>query len=377
MLKQLFYVASTLGVTAVLFRALMKSRKRIINKDTQSSYLDRVCESCQNLQCEEIAKVDEQKVKEFIARLNIVDVRMKGGALASGGALCDFSHLNFESVPQEAGFITLLHALDFGSGFRKELHRACEGRGAYLTVKAGMSALFTSNPSLPASFLANMSDSQIGEYFQLPLQYEGKSSGLLPFVQLLGTSVREVGTQIQRLGFATMSDFVISTLRSSPRETRASYFVAALVDNFPLTFDDAYIFPGTSQHVYLYKKAQLVTGELYHRFRKETPLFDFGDGPCLTAFVDNVICATLRQNGVVKCCAELDRMIDQGEPLPRGSAFEVALRAKALAGVEAVVEGVEHSITSVELGNYLWAYLGKEATCRNYPRHATKDTCFY
>jgi len=189
--------------------------------------------------------------------------------------------------------------------------------------------------------------------------------------------IREVGGVLQRKRFSSVTDFVMHVMQNSPRETRAADLVNALVDFFPLTFNDSYTYPSSTQQVYLYKKAQLVVGELYHRFRREDPLFDFGDGPRLTAFVDNVICATLRQCGVVSCSSELNRRIEQGECLPRGSVWEVALRAKALAGVEAVVEGSSHAITSVELGNYLWGYLGKEPACRMYPRHATKDTCFY
>lgn len=82
------------------------------------------------------------------------------------------------------------------------------------------------------------------------------------------------------------------------------------------------------------------------------------------------------------------RKIEHGTELPTGSVDEVALRAAALCGVEAVVQAVADAATRSsdchgnqqerlspnELGNYLWGILGKEL--RHFPRIATK-TVFY
>jgi hypothetical protein len=130
--------------------------------------------------------------------------------------------------------------------------------------------------------------------------------------------------------------------------------------------------------VTLYKKAQLVVGELYHRFRKEDPRYDFPDGGKLTAFIDNVIVAVLRKLGVVKCSQELEQKIESHVELLSGSEEEVSLRAAAMIGVETISRlrsGDE--LTPVELGNYLWGYLGKTPEFRPFTRHATRNTVFY
>lgn len=59
-------------------------------------------------------------------------------------------------------------------------------------------------------------------------------------------------------------------------------------------------------------------------------------------------------------------------PLTRGWLCYTALH-----GVEVVCEITEGKLIPIELGNYLWAVLGKEPSFRKYERHATKDTVFY
>ena len=56
---------------------------------------------------------------------------------------------------------------------------------------------------------------------------------------------------------------------------------------------------------------------------------------------------------------------------------QVSFRAKALEGVETIVQMTGNQLMAIELGNYLWAVLGKEPSFRKYERHATQDTVFY
>ena len=161
----------------------------------------------------------------------------------------------------------------------------------------------------------------------------------------------------------------------------AAALVADLVSTFPGTFDDRYILrDGTPERmeVALFKKAQLVVGELYHRFREEDARFAFNDGDRLTAFIDNVIVAVLRKVGVVRCCDALTASIESNELLASGSEAEVSLRAAAMAGVEAIAKlRSADGLTPVELGNYLWGFLGKSPEYRKFTRHATRDNVFY
>lgn len=154
--------------------------------------------------------------------------------------------------------------------------------------------------------------------------------------------------------------------------TPAADFVWLLVDLFPTTFDDTYTVH--TKRVCFYKKAQLVTGELYHRFRDHDVRFQFADGQQLTAFIDNVIVAALRYKRIVVPNAAMTQAIEAGDDIPMGSVEEVSLRAAALCAVDAVVQGT--TLSSCELGNYLWGSLGKLKDVRQFARHSTK-TLFY
>ena len=340
-----------------------------------------------------------------------------------------------------------MHALDFGGGWRQELH-AYHGLGAWATVKPGLQRLFAQTPELEARTLASLSTAEAARLWRL----EGDAAApLAPFVAALRGVCNEVGRRLLDCGDATVAAFLARCLwRHRHSAAPAARLVAELVAAFPRTFDDRHELRG--REVHLYKKAQLVrlahwsrggracpvgggasqrvkplahrpsypspppasalawpqvVGELHHRFRGEDARFAFADGHRLTAFIararrsnpaphlprvfadaglparsqDNVICAVLRKEGVVRVSAALEAAIESHTPLPSGSEAEVALRAAAMTGVEAVVREVTAAgrgpLTPSELGNYLWGGLGKTHAYRSFTRHATKDTVFY
>ncbi|CAE7350574.1 unnamed protein product [Symbiodinium sp. CCMP2592] len=315
-------------------------------------------------------RVDHDAASSFAKELDVAMVKAFGASLATDanftGTACQFA-----SVTEEAGFILLLHALDFGSGWRQELHRH-HGKGAYLTIKPGVEALHAGAAAaggFTTEWLSSRSYGDIAKAFAL----EGNPE-VEDLVDLLLQVIHELGEGCAKEG--SLELFVAQALKASAdSEEPAAEMVWALVDTFPSTFDDRYILR-EAQPVCFFKKAQLVVGELYHRFRAEDSRFRFPDGDHLTAYVDNVICATLRYKGVVVANAEATKMIEEGQELPKGSELEVNFRAAALCGVEAVKGATEDALTSSELGNYLWAGLGKEPGIRKYQRHATK-TVFY
>jgi hypothetical protein len=275
----------------------------------------------------------------------------------------------------------VMHALDFGGGWRLALH-AYHGKGAWLTVKPGVEALHASAPTLPAAWLASRTAADIGELFGI-VGETPEALALAPFVAQLTAVANELGTAIGASGCSTVAEWLSSRLdaASAAGSPPAAALVGDLVLTFPRTFDDRYALrDGTPEQmeVALYKKAQLVAGELYHRFRVEDPRFAFSDGDCLTAFIDNVIVAVLRKVGVVRCCDALNASIDGDELLASGSEAEVSLRAAAMTGVEEIARlRSADGLTPVELGNFLWGYLGKTPEYRKFTRHATRDTVFY
>ena len=326
-------------------------------------------------------RVNANAAADLRNSLDVSFVQDFGASLAqnanfTGLTGCDFGSNNNESaVDCEAAWIVLTHAVDFGSGWRRALHQH-HGKGAWLTIKPGIEALFRLAQAqqathLPAAWLQGLTHAQVATAFGLPPQ-EGGNDELNLLVEYLVVALHDLGRGAEPYG--SLQALVKGTLKQvAMSATPAGDFVWMLVDVFPTTFNDRYMLFKT-QEVCFYKKAQLVTGELYHRFRNQDERFAFADGSQLTAYIDNVIVASLRYKKVVVPNDALTEAIETGQEIPSGSVEEVSLRAAAMCGVEAVVQGTP--LPSCELGNYMWAGLGKEPNVRKFARHATK-TIFY
>lgn len=346
---------------------------------------ERVRHSCQSLLKSNSSlpvQIDHSEANSFLASIDVPTIRDFGASLAldanATGGSCEFS-----SVTQEAAFIVLLHALDFGSGWRQELH-AHHGKGAFLTIKPGVEAVFCADPNLTSQFLVNSTTKEhVAKWFGLVDSNGSVPDNLQSLVDLLQLVLQELGRNCEEFG--SLEGMVLDVIKKqSQSPTPAGDFVNCLIDRFPQTFNDRYELPTTSaggkQEVCFYKKAQLVVGEIYHRFRDTDERFRFSDGDSLTAYIDNVICAALRYKKIIVPNDTIRQNIENGVELPKGSAEEVYLRAAALVAIEYIVQRCREeggpSLSADELGNYLWGGLGKEPTVRKFQRHATK-TQFY
>jgi hypothetical protein len=307
--------------------------------------------------------VDAKAAEAFAKDLDVEMAKKIGTSLAFDvnftGSSC-----TFDSVDEEAAFILFFHALDFGSGWRLQLHKH-HSKGAFQTIKPGVENFYNSHRKLSSDELMNATKDEVAKAFGLQDNAEVED-----LVQLLHQVIVELGRNTQDHG--ALSAYIKKKLEGASDETPAGDLVWDLVDTFPDTFDDWYIV--NDQKVCLYKKSQLVVGEMFHRFSSEDDRFNFADGNKLTAYIDNVICASMRYKKVIVPCDELMERIESCTELAKGSEDEVALRAAAMVGIEQVVGMV--TLSSIELGNYLWGGLGKVPDVRKFQRHATK-TVFY
>lgn len=307
--------------------------------------------------------MDAKAAEAFSRELDVEMVKNFGTSLAFDANFTG-SSCTFDSVDEEAAFILLFHALDFGSGWRLQLHKH-HGKGAFLTIKPGVENFYKSHRKLSSTELTNATMDEVAKAFCLEDNVEVND-----LVQLLHQVIVELGRNTEEYG--SLSVYITKKLASASKETPAGDLVWDLVETFPETFGDCYIV--NDQKVCLYKKAQLVVGEMFHRFSSEDDRFNFADGNNLTAYIDNVICASMRYKKVIVPCQELTERIESCTELPKGSEDEVALRAAAMVGIELVI--TEMALSSIELGNYLWGGLGKVPEVRKFQRHATK-TLFY
>jgi len=314
---------------------------------------------------------DQAAADRFVEELDARKVREFGSSLANDANFTG-TQVGFDgSRETEAAFIVLMHALDFGSGWRKQLHKHNNGKGAWLSIKPGIEKFYGSHPGLNSSELAATTKDEVAEAFDF-----AGNEDLDDLVCLLHGVIKELGARTVD-DYGSLVSFVEAKLGEAwscnGGTTPAGNLVWNLVETFPETFDDCYTVG--DQRVCFYKKAQLVVGEIYHRFRQEDERFRFSDGDKLTAYIDNVICASLRYKKVIVPCQKLEEAIEGGTEILSGSEDEVALRSAAMVGVEYVASATG-ILSPAELGNYLWAGLGKTPQVRKFQRHATK-TVFY
>ncbi|EGC29356.1 hypothetical protein DICPUDRAFT_51328 [Dictyostelium purpureum] len=316
-------------------------------------------------------KIDPIAINEFLTNLKKDEYDSKSSTV--------IFPLNFSTPKHEVNFWFILDLINFGSGFRKELHEASK-RGAYETICYGLFGMYLSQSgNLSANFLNKLSLNEISSFFSIPIieEYEMqpgiytcRDTPLKPLALKIQQVLKESSEVMLELGFDSFADFVWKI--TDPVKTAqkggclASNFVKELVTKIP-AFNDQVKYK--DHNVFIFKKAQLLAADLNRRFKdSESARFNFTDIDQITVFTDNVLPAVLRKFGILKLSKELEEKLDNGGELLPGN-DEVELRVQA---IQASIEIVEMSKTrpdnfiknSLELDYYLWTK-GKDESFRN------------
>lgn len=316
-----------------------------------------------------LVKIDKKRAISFAEELDLQAVK-------GSSHYMEFS-IEFPDVYSEVCFHLTLHLFNFGHGFRHILHKVC-GLGAWQTMKRGIETLHYKNKKgfIDANTLIMFSDEMIDEIFQFPPRGSSfDADKITPLRDMILHVAHATGKRLLELGYLSFSDFFIDHSSTTANgHPSALKLVEALADNFP-AFDDRRALPGGKEVLFL-KKAQIAVAELYQRLRNsQTGYFAFGDIKNFTVACDNVLPCVLRSLNLLKIDLELERRIDERQPLPAGTE-EAQLRAAAIAAAEIILKKVDGAFWAKELGDYLWT-LGKHPGFRRVERHATIDTCFY
>eukprot|EP00439_Symbiodinium_sp_Y106_P034818 s1784_g4.t1 len=135
-----------------------------------------------------------------------------------------------QAVGEEAALICLAGAMDFGSGWREELH-AHHGLGPWQTVRAGMDKILAACPDGRADWLCSLRVSDVAKYFGL------QSEVLQEYVQKLHTVLRELGETLLEKGHPNLREFVMFAVNGFYKDaTAASKLVQVLAETFPSCF---------------------------------------------------------------------------------------------------------------------------------------------
>ena len=318
--------------------------------------------SCRHaVQAARDVSIDEAALKQFITQLNLAAVKnvLKG----SMGENCDTVSDEFRNGQDAANFALLFSLLQFGHGFRRELHRLCR-RGASRTITLGVRSLNDSG-DLSAARLRGLTAADIQQAFQLP-----DDASLVTLVQQLHIVVHQAGEVLKGLGLRDFADFCKQVLGSpEAAQEPAATVVRQLANHFPAFNDQGVLHDGS--RVVLVKKATLAVAELCRLAAPHDRHYSlFQDFHRAIAPVDNVLPAMLAYKGILCLSPELHMLIHQQcVPLSRGPK-EAELRAVALAACEQIVAATEDAFTALDLGYYLWRS-GKEVGARQFARHHT------
>ncbi len=310
--------------------------------------------------------IDGDALANFAAGLDVEAVR--NVARGHMGENCHVGPEDFPDPSEAANFAVLFGLLQFGHGFRRELHELC-GRGAAKTITLGMVNL--RREGLETSRLRDVTLEQVREIFGLP--------GNTPLDELtmqLWAVLRQAGESLEQ---ADSPDFDSLCRRILATEEAAGAPAATLVRELANTFgafNDQGISHNGSSVVFL-KKATLAVGELRRlASRHGSPYRSFSDLDSAIAPIDNVIPAVLVFHKVLRLSDGLYSAIHtQRQPLSRGP-HEAELRAAALVACERIVQATCGQFSALDLGYHLWLS-GKVPEARRFARHHTKDTVYY
>ncbi|KYQ89702.1 hypothetical protein DLAC_09670 [Tieghemostelium lacteum] len=349
-----------------------------------NSPIDHVIESASYVnEHSKFVKINNDKILEFIKNINKDEYEAKSSVVQFP--------LNFSNAQQEANFWFTLDLINFGSGFRKELHEL-SGRGAYETICYGLFGMFLSQSgNLSAKFLGGLSLNEVGSYFSIPAQvefelqpgiYSYKDSPLKPLILKIQKVLKESSEAMEELGYKDFGEFIwkITDPKSTQQPPLASEFIEKILDKIPAFRDTATL---GDHKIYIYKKVQLLAADLYRRFKDTIPdRFGFQDVDKITVFTDNVLPAVLRHFGILQVDPELETEINESKELQSGSQKEVELRVQAIQACLVIINVANQSSetsfikNSMKLDYYLWTK-GKDESIRKFERHICKDTVYY
>jgi len=172
------------------------------------------------------------------------------------------------------------------------------------------------------------------------------------------------------------SGLALNLLRFASLASSASTFVAHILAYLP-AFRDHCVHPATGQQVFFYKRAQILTADLYGAFRS-TPLCQWQDKDRLTCFADYRLPQLLASLGVLVYSDALRQTVAQKREIEAGSSVEVSIRAHTVVAVELMVSAMREkgsALLPLQLDWILWER-GESMLSQLPPHHRTR-TIYY
>ncbi|KAI9106269.1 hypothetical protein DFS34DRAFT_602884 [Phlyctochytrium arcticum] len=259
--------------------------------------------------------------------------------------------LKFDTKEQELNVLTLIDILDFGSGWNSQLNTVL-GRSVLDAVRFGVMSMHISSVKISATYLRDIRLSDVSTLFDIPLTRDvphetlpltiSEPHSLRPFAQQLTDVMNEIGKTLCDRGYPDFAHFLLEIAQAGG--ATAEQMVQGLVKMFS-AMRDAERFQNID--TYLFRKAQLITANLYDRFRDSDPArFNFSDVSSLTLLGDSAVCMELISRGILEVSESLREQLVKSEDLASSvDRWDLRLRAAAVAAGEAIVGRAKESTT--------------------------------
>jgi Potential Queuosine, Q, salvage protein family len=300
--------------------------------------------------------------------------------------------LLLDSPEELVDLVVFYTALQFGSGFRRELH-ALVSSGASDSMVRGVLSFYLSGKRPSAGVLCHIREADVARIFELPLDEDvpaaphlpgvtiSRPGPLHPLISLIARALQSCGQALSSAGCRTFCELLTQQRARFCDEggtPNACLFACFLAETFP-AFRDEGEFEGL--RVSVLKKAQLCAKELARKAPGAGSPFAFSQESlaALTCFADNVLPCVLRAHGILVVEDALAARIEEGQDLSSGKE-DLLLRAAAVVACERIVQlarsGAFKDLTEALLDNIFWK-VGKEKEFRSLARHVNRATYFY
>lgn len=197
--------------------------------------------------------------------------------------------LKFDSQHQKLNFFSILHLLNFGSGYRVIL-KASNGSGAFDNIVKLLISAHVSGGNLNAAWMRNINANTVSEMMRIsmivevpvennPILKEMKPSPAAPVIHKITGALNSTGKALESLGkYNFLIDFIQASIKESDDVDQCLDKIARL----PALCDRIEV---NGEMVCIYKKVQVMLHELL-RNGLQAQCIRPGD---LTIFADNVI----------------------------------------------------------------------------------------
>lgn len=254
----------------------------------------------------------------------------------------NYKHHYFDGTEKTVTYIFLLDALNFcfwGEPKWQVKHVKGDVDG-YWALAASLKRAAERDPNfLNADFLATISPDSLARVL--------KGNVEIPLFIERWRNTQELGRVLRDHFGGSAARFVQAAGGDAPT-------LARLVADNLTSFHDTTIY--NARAVHLFKRAQILVGDLYGSFRGEG-WGEFKNLEALTAFADYKLPQLLRAWGILEYAPDLARRIDNRKPLPKDSPEEVEIRASMVWAVELLRQALAkygRELNSVQMDWFLW-----------------------